>query len=50
MFKKIKERLKKIPWIYSLNAFLKAGSNTRKTKKTLRLLQEESGRFKFKIF
>jgi len=32
MLKKIKEQLKKIPLIYSLNAFLKARSNTRKLK------------------
>jgi len=32
IFQKLKEKLKSIQFIYSLNAFLKAGSNTRKTK------------------
>jgi len=42
MFKKTKEALKKISWIYSLNAFLKARANTRKTKKLYAYYQEKA--------
>jgi len=42
MFKKIKEWLKKIFWIYSLNAFLKARANTRKTKKLYSYYRKKS--------